>query len=174
VTAESPLMPVAAEDCVTYVVAGGNHVTILLDRSQAGNQLDVIDVHAAPGGGPPPHRHEFAEWFRVLDGELTLCELREGTMRCTQTLSAGGSVYVMPWIYHGTLNLSGRSCVFQVVGLPATMSGYFAEAGVRVANIDTPPERMPPNPAELKGISARWGIEFWSGAIDPSPPADLD
>lgn len=164
-----PLLPVAVGDCATYVVAGGNHVTILLDRSQAGNRLDVIDVHAAPGGGPPPHRHEFAEWFRVLEGELTLCELREDTMRCTRILNAGDSVYVAPWVYHGTLNLSGKPCVFQVVGLPAMMSGYFVEAGVQVANLDAPPECVPPGPAELKNISTRWGIEFWSGATDPAP-----
>lgn len=45
--------------------AGGNHVTVELDREAAGGELDVIEVLARPGGGPLPHRHAFAEWFLV-------------------------------------------------------------------------------------------------------------
>jgi quercetin dioxygenase-like cupin family protein len=163
---------VTAEDCPTYVVAGGNYVTVLLDRSRSGDLLDVIEVHAAPGGGPPPHRHAFAEWFRVLEGELTLCEERDGTMRRTQTLRAGDSVFVAPWIYHGTLNLSGAPCRFEVVCQPGMMSAYFAEAGVRVGGVNAVPDRIPPGPAVLGEIAARWGIEFWRGPSDLMLPAE--
>ena len=152
-----------------FVVAGGNHVTIALDRSQSNELLDVLEVHAAPGGGPPPHRHAFAEWFRVLEGQLTFTEERDGVMRATQTLDPGDSVFVAPWVYHGTLNLSGRPCRFEVVGQPAMMSGYFAQAGVPVADVDAEPDRVPPGPVELRDISARWGIEFWTGPTDPGP-----
>jgi quercetin dioxygenase-like cupin family protein len=27
----------------------------------------VIDMHVPPGGGPPPHRHDFEEMFTVLE-----------------------------------------------------------------------------------------------------------
>jgi quercetin dioxygenase-like cupin family protein len=27
-------------------------------------------MHVPPGGGPPPHRHDFEEMFTVLDGEV--------------------------------------------------------------------------------------------------------
>jgi quercetin dioxygenase-like cupin family protein len=81
---ESPrLTPQTASSTTVYVVAGGNHVAIVLDRSQSNELLDVIEVRAAPGGGPPPHRHAFAEWFRVLEGELTFAEERDGVMRAT-------------------------------------------------------------------------------------------
>jgi predicted NBD/HSP70 family sugar kinase len=30
----------------------------------------LIDMHVPPGGGPPPHRHDFEEMFSVLDGKL--------------------------------------------------------------------------------------------------------
>jgi len=153
----------------TYAVAGGNHVTVLLDREATDGTLDAIDVLAQPGGGPPPHRHEFAEWFRVLEGELTLCEERDGTVVCTQVLRAGDAVYVPPWAVHGTLNLSSSPARFQVVGRPGLMSGYFAQAGVQVADPTTPPERMPPGPAQVAEISARWGIEFWAGPVDHTP-----
>jgi quercetin dioxygenase-like cupin family protein len=30
----------------------------------------LIDMHVPPGGGPPPHRHDFEEMFTVLEGEI--------------------------------------------------------------------------------------------------------
>jgi quercetin dioxygenase-like cupin family protein len=92
--------PQTAGSTTVYVVAGGNHVEIVLDRSQSNELLDVIEVRAAPGGGPPPHRHAFAEWFRVLEGELTFTEERDGLMRATHAVGPGGSVFVAPWTYH--------------------------------------------------------------------------
>jgi quercetin dioxygenase-like cupin family protein len=166
------LTPQTAGSTTVYVVAGGNHVEIVLDRSQSNELLDVIEVRAAPGGGPPPHRHAFAEWFRVLEGELTFTEERDGVMCATHALGPGGSVFIAPWTYHGTLNLSEGPCRFEVVGQPGMMSGYFAQAGVPVADVYTEPNRAPPGPAELRDISACWGIEFWTGPTDStSPPA---
>ena len=74
----TPLIPRTAGSTTVYVGAGGNHVAIALDRSKSNELLDVIEVHATPGGGPPPHRHAFAEWIRVLDGQLTFTEERDG------------------------------------------------------------------------------------------------
>lgn len=161
----TPLTPQIGGSAPVYVAAGGNHVTISLHRSQTGDQLDVIEVRADPGGGPPPHRHAFAEWFRVLEGELAFTEERDGVMRATHTLGPGDSVFIAPWIYHGTVNRSDRPCRFEVVGQPAMMSGYFAEAGIPVADARTEPDRVPPGPAALQVISARWGIEFWTGPV---------
>jgi quercetin dioxygenase-like cupin family protein len=77
------LRPLRVSERPVYVVAGGDHVTLLLDREVSAGLLDVIDVLAQPGGGPPPHRHAFAEWFCVLEGELTISEERDGTVVCT-------------------------------------------------------------------------------------------
>jgi quercetin dioxygenase-like cupin family protein len=162
----TPLSPAAGSDQLVYAVAGGNHVTIELDRSITGGLLDAIEVLARPGGGPPPHSHAFAEWFLVREGELTLCEERDGTVIRTATLSAGDSVWVAPWIVHGTLNLSDAPTRFQVIGQPGAMTGYFAQAGVRVADTSSPPDAPPPGPDDLREISERWGIKFWTGPTD--------
>jgi quercetin dioxygenase-like cupin family protein len=167
--APPPLTPTRAADRATYAVAGGNHVTFLLGRDDTASVLDVIEVLAQPGGGPPPHRHAFAEWFRVLEGELTVTEERDGTVVCTSTLGPGDTVFVPPWTVHGTLNLSGAPTRFEVVGQPGAMTGYFLEAGVRVPDERTPPEREPPGPTELREISGRWGIEFWTGPVERPP-----
>ncbi len=152
-----------------YVVAGGNHVTLLLDRDVSAGLLDVIVVLAQPGGGPPPHRHAFAEWFCVLDGELTISEERDGTVVCTRMLTAGESLLVPPWTVHGTLNLSQAPARFQVTGQPGAMTGYFVQAGVRVSHEGAVPDRPPAGPAELKDIADAWGIEFWTGPVDHTP-----
>jgi quercetin dioxygenase-like cupin family protein len=170
----APLSLISANQQPVYAVAGGNHVTIELDRSVTAGGLDVIEVLAQPGGGPPPHSHAFGEWFLVREGELTLCEARNGIVRPTSTLTAGDSVWVAPWVVHGTLNLSTAPTRFQVIGQPGAMTGYFAEAGVRVENSTTPPATEPPGPAQLQQISARWGIKFWKGPVDPPTPGQED
>ena len=109
-------IPVIAQP--VYVVAGGNHVTIELDRGATDGSLDVVEVLAQPGGGPPPHSHAFGEWFLVRQGELTLCEDRDGKVVPTATLAAGDSVWIAPWLVHGTANLTDAPTRFQVVGQP--------------------------------------------------------
>jgi quercetin dioxygenase-like cupin family protein len=158
--------PILGSDRVVYAVAGGNHVVIELDRSVTDGKLDVIEVLAQPGGGPPPHSHAFGEWFLVREGELTLCEERDGKVVCTSTLTAGDSVWIAPWVVHGTLNLSKAPTRFQVIGQPGAMTGYFAQAGVQVADTNSQPTTTPPGPSELRGISERWGIKFWTGPTD--------
>lgn len=154
-----------------YVVAGGNHVTIELDQRVTDGKLDVVEVLAQPAGGPPAHSHAFGEWFLVRQGELTLCEDRDGTVVPTTTLAAGDSVWIAPWVVHGTLNLSDAPTRFQVIGQPGAMTAYFAEAGIRVADPTTPPATPPPGADQLGEISARWGIKLWDGPIDLTAPA---
>lgn len=91
-------------------------------------------------------------------------------VRCTRVLRAGDGAWIPPGAVHATLNLSDADARFQVVGQPGLMTGYFVEAGVRVPDPHTPPDREPPGPAELRGIAARWGIEFWTGPYDTSAP----
>ena len=52
---------------------------------------------------------------------------------------------------------------FLVVGVPGTMTGYFAEAGVPVPDEASLPSREPPGPAELGDLPARHGITFFQG-----------
>lgn len=164
-----PLTATHAGDHPIYVVAGGNHVKVLLDRSESGDAFDAIEVLAQPGGGPPAHSHEFAEWFQVLEGELTICEERDGTVVCTQVVPAGGSFFVPPWVVHGTLNLSDAPTRFFCVGQPGEMSGYFAEAGVPVPDELTPPSQDPPGPDQIGPLADRYGIKFWTGPVDRTP-----
>lgn len=88
----------------------------------------------------------------------------------SQTVGSGGSVFIAPWIYHATLNLSDQLCRFEVSGHPAMMSGYFAQAGIRVADPSDQPDHASPDPDALRDMSQKWGVEFWDGPVDRSPP----
>src|ERR1700704_2659503 len=50
----------------------------------------VIDMHIPPGGGPPPHRHDFEEMFTVLEGEI------EVTFRGTKSVVRAGETANIP------------------------------------------------------------------------------
>jgi quercetin dioxygenase-like cupin family protein len=48
----------------------GDTYTILVAGQDTDGKYTLIDMHVPPGGGPPPHRHDFEEMFTVLDGEV--------------------------------------------------------------------------------------------------------
>lgn len=145
----------------TYVVAGGNHVTIVVDAAETAGAFDVVEIVAAPGGGPPPHAHEFVEWFHVIEGELQLTGERDGAIVPVATLRAGETARVGAWEWHGTVNASDGDVRFMVAGAPGEMTSYFAEAGVLVAGEHALPDREPPGPAVLTGLATQYGIRFW-------------
>ena len=37
---------------------------------QTAGRYSLIDMLVPPGGGPPPHRHDFEEMFTILAGEI--------------------------------------------------------------------------------------------------------
>jgi quercetin dioxygenase-like cupin family protein len=156
-----PIVVTRGDDAPVRVVKGGNHVTNLLEAGATGYAVDAISVRANAGGGPPPHRHMFGEWFHVLEGSLDITTVQDGELVTLCTAEAGDSVWVPPNAWHGTTNASDDQVRFLVVGVPGTMTEYFAEAGVEVPNEDTPPSAEPPGPAELGDLPRRHGITFF-------------
>src|SRR5205807_10541298 len=68
----------------------GDTYTLLLTGHDTAGQFCLIDMHIPPGGGPPPHRHDFEETFTILEGEL------EGTFRGTKILVRAGETINVP------------------------------------------------------------------------------
>lgn len=48
----------------------GDAYTILLTGEDTAGRYCLIDMYVPPGGGPPPHRHDFEESFTILEGEI--------------------------------------------------------------------------------------------------------
>src|SRR3978361_2392642 len=60
--AENPKLP--------HIALAGDTYTILVSGKDTAGRYCLIDMHIPPGGGPPPHRHDFEESFTVLEGEM--------------------------------------------------------------------------------------------------------
>src|SRR4051794_23707251 len=55
---------------IPHIALAGDTYTILLRGDDTAGRYCLIDMHVPPGGGPPPHRHDFEEMFSVLEGEI--------------------------------------------------------------------------------------------------------
>lgn len=55
---------------LVHVAVVGDTYTIVVTGKDTGGQYTLIDMYVPPGGGPPPHRHDFEEMFTMLDGEV--------------------------------------------------------------------------------------------------------
>src|SRR5450631_2269176 len=60
------------ESSLPHFGVAGDTYTILLTGQDTAGRFCLIDMHVPPGGGPPPHRHDFEETFVLLEGELEL------------------------------------------------------------------------------------------------------
>jgi quercetin dioxygenase-like cupin family protein len=107
----------------------GDTYTILLCGAQTAGRYALIDMLIPPGGGPPPHRHDFEEMFHVLEGTV------EVTLRgATTTASAGYTVNVPANAPHNFTNASREPARLLCLVTPAGLEGYFAEFGDPVSS----------------------------------------
>src|SRR4051812_44848439 len=68
----------------------GDTYTILVKGTDTDGKYTLIDMHVPPGGGPPPHRHDFEEMFTVLDGQV------EVTFRGQTVIAHAGETINVP------------------------------------------------------------------------------
>ena len=123
----------------------GDTYTILLSGADTDGRYCLIDMHIPPGGGPPPHRHDFEESFIVLEGEI------EATFRGEKSIvPAGQTVNIPANAPHSFTNASGASARLLCICAPAGQEEFFAEVGVSVpTRRSTPPRLDPEEQAEL-------------------------
>ncbi len=122
------LAVVNADDTrMRFVSVVGDTYTILLTAEDTGGRYCLIDMHVPPGGGPPPHRHDFEEMFTILDGEIEL------TFRGrTQTAGAGSTVNIPANAPHGFKNASDRPARLLCMCAPPGLEAFFLAVGVAV------------------------------------------
>src|ERR1700733_4445387 len=125
------------DQALTHLGLVGDTYTILLTGDQTAGRYTLIDMHVPPGGGPPPHRHDFEEMFTVLDGEVLL------TFRGQQSVArAGETVNVPANAPHAFTNASGRPARLLCMCSPAGQEEFFLEVGQRVAARTEAPAKL--------------------------------
>ena len=117
-------------------IAGGTY-TILLSGAQTNGRYCLIDMHVPPGGGPPPHRHDFEEMFTVLAGEI------EVTFRGDKKRArAGATVNIPANAPHAFRNMSDQPARLLCMCTPPGQEEFFLAIGDPVENRTAPPPAL--------------------------------
>jgi quercetin dioxygenase-like cupin family protein len=99
---------------VPHIGLVGDTYTVLLSGKDTAERFCLIDMHIPPGGGPPPHRHDFEESFVLLDGEM------EATFRgVTSIVKAGETIHIPANAPHQFRNVSDRPVRLLCICSPA-------------------------------------------------------
>jgi quercetin dioxygenase-like cupin family protein len=126
----------------------GDTYTILLSGKETAGHYCLIDMHVPPGGGPPPHRHDFEESFTVLDGQI------EASFRGKRVVvEAGATIHIPANAPHQFQNKSDRPARLLCICAPAGQEEFFMEIGVPVATRTTAPPK--PDPARQQELKAK-------------------
>lgn len=120
-----------------YISLAGDTYTILLSGADTAGRYCLIDMHVPPGGGPPPHRHDFEETFQVLEGEI------EFTFRGEKSIArTGQTVHIPANAPHQFKNISQRSARLLCTCSPAGQEEFFRQVGVPVDSRTAPPPKL--------------------------------
>jgi quercetin dioxygenase-like cupin family protein len=117
----------------------GDTYTILIGGGDTDGKYTLVDMHVPPGGGPPPHRHDFEEMFSVLEGEVEVTFRGE-----TLTARAGETINVPANSPHGFRNVGEGPARLLCMCAPAGQDAFFTLVGQPVAaRTDLPPPLDP-------------------------------
>jgi quercetin dioxygenase-like cupin family protein len=130
-------LTLAQPDKLPHIGLVGDTYTITVTGEQTNGRFCVVDMHIPPGGGPPPHRHDFEETFILLEGEV------EATFRGKKsTVRAGDTLTIPSNAPHQFQNASTRPVRMLCICSPAGQERFFTEVGVQVATRTTPPSKL--------------------------------
>lgn len=124
-----------SDESLEHIGLVGDTYTILISGADTAGRYALIDMHVPPGGGPPPHRHDFEEMFTVLDGEI------EFTFRGVKTVATAGDTLNVPASApHVFRNVAERPARLLCLCSPAGQEDFFRQVGVAVAHrTEAPP-----------------------------------
>ena len=140
-------------------VAGGTY-TILVTGAETSGRYCLIDMLVPPGGGPPPHRHDFEEMFTILEGEIEL-NFRGEVLQA----AAGWTVNIPANAPHSFKNMSDKPARLLCMCTPAGQEEFFMAVGDPVDSRTAPPPQLSnPERAEriqrAKALSAKYRTEL--------------
>jgi quercetin dioxygenase-like cupin family protein len=149
---DSPALP--------HIGLVGDTYTITVAGKETNDRFCVIDMHIPPGGGPPPHRHDFEETFILLEGEMEVTFRGEKS-----TVRAGDTINVPSNAPHQFHNSSKNPVRMICICSPAGNDSFFVEVGVPVATRTTPPpdldaKQMAEFLEKVKAITPRYHTEL--------------
>jgi quercetin dioxygenase-like cupin family protein len=159
--AEAPVMARALEAGTgERVWIAGDTMSFKATAADTGGAFTLIEVLAAPGGGPPPHIHDNEdESFYVLDGVFEIL-IGERVVRAEQ----GAFALVPRGTVHRFRCTGDRPGRMLILFTPGGIEGFFREAGRPAAGDGPAP---PGDAAEIlrtEAAAPRYGLRVveWS------------
>jgi quercetin dioxygenase-like cupin family protein len=131
------LAQIDEDKTLAHIGLVGDTYTITVTGAETAGRFCVIDMHIPPGGGPPPHRHDFEETFILLEGEM------EATFRGQKSsVKAGDTINIPANAPHRFHNTSSSATRLICICLPAGQEEFFTAVGTPVATRTTPPPKL--------------------------------
>ena len=125
------------DQTLPHIGVVGDTYTIIVSGEETAGHFCVIDMHVPPGGGPPPHRHDFEETFILIEGEM------EATFRGKKSLvRASETINIPANAPHQFHNSSSKPVRMLCICSPAGQEKFFLEVGVPVATRTTAPPEL--------------------------------
>jgi quercetin dioxygenase-like cupin family protein len=173
--ASPPVAPIPADDPqrklalsdpddpnLPHIALAGGSYTVLLTGEQTNGRYCLIDMLVPPGGGPPPHRHDFEEMFTILEGEIELTFRGE-----TTKAGAGATVNIPANAPHAFKNKSDKPAHLLCLCAPPGQEHYFMAVGDKLDSRDAPPPTLSEaeraeRGAKAKAVAAQYRTEFVS------------
>jgi quercetin dioxygenase-like cupin family protein len=125
------------DEALAHVSLAGDTYTILLAGADTAGRFTLIDMLIPPGGGPPPHRHDFEEAFTILEGAIDVTFRGE-----TSLVRAGETVNVPANAPHSFRNSSDQTARLLCTCSPSGQEELFLAVGDRVASRTAPPPHL--------------------------------
>jgi quercetin dioxygenase-like cupin family protein len=151
------------DQTLRHLGVAGDTYTILLTGKDTADRYCLIDMFVPPGGGPPPHRHDFEEMFTILEGEI------EVTFRGAKSVvRAGETVNIPANAPHAFRNRSERPARLLCLCSPPGQEDFFMAVGIPVASRTAPaPKLDAAAEAALKAKIEALAIQYRTELLPP-------
>lgn len=134
---------------LVHLALAGDIYTILLSGEQTNGQYCLIDMRVPPGGGPPPHRHNFEEMFTIFEGQIQFTFRGHET-----TVTAGETVNIPANAPHFFRNVSDRPARMYCMCTPAGQEEYFLQVADQVPSASSQPPDLTDAERKARGKKA--------------------
>ena len=151
------------DESLPHLGVVGDTYTILVSGEDTAGRYTLIDMYVPPGGGPPPHRHDFEELFTILDGEV------EFTFRGAATpVRRGETVNVPANAPHSFRNASESPARILCLCSPSGQEEFFLAVGAPVDHrTETPPALSPAEAAAFIAKAKELAPKFRTELLGP-------
>jgi quercetin dioxygenase-like cupin family protein len=145
---------------LTHLSIAGGTYTILVTGEQTAGRYCLIDMLVPPGGGPPPHRHDFEEMFSVLAGTI------EATFRGeAETVRTGETINIPANAPHVFKTISHTPARLLCLCSPAGQEKLFIEVGDPVESRIAPAPKLTraekqERAAKAQALAGKYRTEF--------------